>query len=844
MIISIRSTIANLTSSTSSPSRFSTSLSAPTVYTNLGQDYSSQSPPPGHLETSPKARALRRAARAALVDAYRRFVLSELTRRLPAYSYRDTNGHYQGVYGGGFCVWILHSMRRRAQDRIDQLFEEAQMFVSEEAHDRHVFLSGVLQLPEQSGAQVQPLEIELPSNPGGLEETAPVEEEEDETTTETDGSSVRTPSSGSHLHDIFVRLPTSTSSHSQMLSSADLQTECQHTAHEPDSLFPTTPSPSPPNSPTPPTSPTLLNSPSSPRSDDIPSPMPVFSSRPTSSTLSQNLSGAALLEYNELSDLRERLWQLAMFAESQNRIVAEEVRSRLEVLTVRSRRRAWSAGEFRIGRGAQARNCQTNVAFSSRSQYGFSVPFRSSPLARFSCTAEDLEKEYEMNSERSSSRDSVFAVADFPSYPRCFTAAKGEIDGVSEGERAEDPPLVDGEFELYEEFPGPSPLDMRGRRGRRHNRRKDLLEMGIGTGSVHRLFPVSEELEGEGEEAVDLEFRVALGGGIAAYGPARGRRIERTGRTFMGCDDVAVEGDEDEEKIGHSQETLVDDDGLVDPRELDIELGFGFDFHQQGSGRGFLGHDDLFEDDDDDDEEDDEEDEFKFDLSSQLERPKIRPRVRTSSIFMPKDATAQPLRHKNAPITRIGGSLSQPANFASSSHNLLLFSSLSKSPPLRSGRAAPSQVSSYPILDISRTTTPASIPSPEVAEIEIRLVDDSPCSSTHSSSLNPHLQVQNSSSLWRSVTPNANVMKSLPAAPLPIHVPLEIGIHDGGPEEFTLAMDLPRAVTGGGVNGANGSHSGASGAGKKWMKTIPAAQPSPGRSLKLFNDAHGSMLLS
>ena len=219
--------------------------------------------------------------------------------------------------------------------------------------------------------------------------------------------------------------------------------------------------------------------------------------------------------------------------------------------------------------------------------------------------------------------------------------------------------------------------------------------------------------------------------------------------------------------------------------------------------------------------------------------PKIRPRVRTSSIFMPKDATAQPLRHRSAPITRIGGFLSQPASFASSSHNLLLFSSLSDSSPSRSGRVPTSQVSNSPILDISRTTTPASIPSPEVAEIEIRLVDASPCSPTHSKNSHRH-QVQNSSDLWRSAAPNVNVMKSLPAAPLPLHVPLEIGVHDDGPEEFTLAMDLPRAVTGGVLNGVNGTRNGGT---KRWMRHIPPAQSSPGRSLKLFNDDHGSMVL-
>jgi hypothetical protein len=190
-----------------------------------------------------------------------------------------------------------------------------------------------------------------------------------------------------------------------------------------------------------------------------------------------------------------------------------------------------------------------------QSQYGFAMPFKSSPLARFSWTAEDLEKEDELELETASSRSFVSAVAGFPSYLRPYNISQGDIANIDvthlEDEEAEDNrSLVDGEFELYEEFPGPSPLDLRGRRGRRnHRRRRDILEMGMSGGSMHRLFPVSEELEGEGEEAVDLEFRVALGGGITGYGPVRGRRMERRGRTFMGCDEVPVECDEDEENL-------------------------------------------------------------------------------------------------------------------------------------------------------------------------------------------------------------------------------------------------------------------------------------------------------
>jgi len=723
-------------------------------------------------------------------------------------------------------VWILHSMRRRAQERIDQLFEEAQ---AEQSYDKRVSFSEVRQRLEHIPGETRPGQDSVVV-PHRLEATLTIvpstfDGDEDETATDTDGSSLHTPSSGSHFNQFLVRPPTSTSSYSQALSSSDIQDECQQAAQELDSPFPTTPScsPSPPASPTPPSSPpspTFLDSPSSPTT---PSPIPVFPSRPTSSTLSQNLTDNALLEYNDLMDLRERLLQLAIFADSQNRLAAEEMRSRFDVLTVRSRRRAWSTGAFRVGCGGMARSCQATVGFSLQCQYGFAMPFKSSPLARFSWTAEDLEKDGEVGLE---TRD--FVSAGFPSSFRRLNLSRDELENIHlEDEEAEDDrPLVEGEFELYEEFPGPSPLDLRGRRGRRHHRRRrDMFDMGM-SGSMHRLFPVSEELEDEGEEAVDLEFRVALGGGIAGYGLLRGRRMERKGRTFMGCDEVPVECGEDEEKLGRSQETLVDgiDDDLVDPRELDIELGFGFDFHQKGGGRGFLGHaddDDLF--DQDDDYEDEDEDEFKFDLSSQLERPKIRPRVRTSSTFMPTDVFRQPMKHRMTPKL-----CSQPANFVSSSHNLPFYTPLSKSTP-RSVRTAGTQLSSnHPVIDISRKTTPNVSCEPEVAEIEIRLVEEQ---RTGPYSLKSRHQKQESADIWRSVTANADAMKSLPAAPLPIHVPLEIGVHDEGPEEFTLSMDLPRAAAGGGGNGI--------GTGKK---RIRHTQASPGRSMRLFGDVHGTFV--
>lgn len=777
---------------------------------------------------------------------------------MPAFSYRDDDGKFTGVHGGGFCVWILYSMRRRAQERIDQLLEEAEMVMSERAKDTAVSLS-----PSAVGPDNQQLEwipekqpqLILEKQEGeGLEPTTTmvplIFDDEDETETETDDSSLHTPSTSSHLACYPVRPPTSASFQSQVSSGSQNVMECQQQSPIPSkdsesiaSLSPSSsptlpPSPTPsssPTSPTPPNSPTPSSSqPASPSSESLTG---QISTRPTSSMLSQNLTDTALVEYNHLTDLRERLWHLAMFAESQTRIAAEEVRNRLEVLAVRSRRRAWSVGEFKAGRywpglGAQG-------------PYGFAMPFRSSPLSRFSWTAEDLKKEQEKELQAAFSSSCV-SVAGFPSY-------LGADDSVGEEDVLDLRPLVEREFDLYEEFPGPSPLDLRGgvRRRRNHRRRKDALEFGL-SGGVGRLFPVSEELEGEGEEAVDLEFRVALGGASApSYALLRGRRKERKIRTFMGCDEVHVEGDdEEEEKNSHSQETLVDDE-IVDPRELDIELGFGFDFHQKGDGSGFLGHSDdynLFGHDEDDE---DDEDEFKFDLSAQLERPKIRPRVRTSSIFAPRDI-GQASKVRTTAVSATTGSsssiLCQPVNFAAaptSSHNLPLYPSLSKSAPSsvppRPSRT-PAQHSSHPVLDISRTPSPspAIYYEPDVVDVDIRLGGEYDVSSYphHTPISSYHQKLHHSTSevdLRKRVQAAGVLSKPLLVSPIPM--PFEVGSVWCGDEqeEFTLAMDLPRAVAGG--VGSSGS------TGKRWSRYAGGGggvvTAGHGRSIRLFGDGHG-----
>ena len=293
---------------------------------------------------------LRRTARSNLVDAYRRHVVPELTRRFPK--------------EGGFSVWMLHSMRRRAWERMEDLIEEGSRIQQEhqqllELRQRHEHEEreqqcryhqerakspipmdeqpfGSIFSMEEAGFSATTMDVPLSfSDEGGSTENeneyANVsgingEEVEDDLETITDGSSIHTPSSTSHIGTGFMGSSSSTS--------------------------PTTIQP-----------PTL----SSP-----------FNSHPP-------LPSHFLLEYNHLSCLRQRLHSLILFADTQIRIADEDKRNMDEILLIRGMRRAWLNGELTRRHVGGARTGTSNAM--GQMQWGFAAPFKSSPLARYSWSA-------------------------------------------------------------------------------------------------------------------------------------------------------------------------------------------------------------------------------------------------------------------------------------------------------------------------------------------------------------------------------------------------------------------------------------------------------------------------
>ncbi|RDB19195.1 hypothetical protein Hypma_013649 [Hypsizygus marmoreus] len=140
------------------------------------------SPPPTPVAERPPSstispRARRRKARSELVDTFRRYALTELARRFPS---------------GGYYAWIIQSMLRRTAESLEQLVKQA----------------GGTPVPESAG-HYYPEEFSITA--ASLPPTPDVSDDEDDTfETDTDGSSLHTPSSPHSVDFRHVSLPRQT----------------------------------------------------------------------------------------------------------------------------------------------------------------------------------------------------------------------------------------------------------------------------------------------------------------------------------------------------------------------------------------------------------------------------------------------------------------------------------------------------------------------------------------------------------------------------------------------------------------------------------------------------------
>ncbi|KJA23820.1 hypothetical protein HYPSUDRAFT_200966 [Hypholoma sublateritium FD-334 SS-4] len=603
----------------SNPSGYRTSISS-----IPSPPFSPSGPPIPTPGSSPRTRALRRAARSALVDAYRRFVLGELVRRFyagpdAALTVRDGE-EYTCMYGlenhhqrerGGFCVWILHSMRRRALNRMEQLLEEAGPPPSPQR-----FSATTMDVPlsfsdEEEDELMPDSPVSQDSSERACQTPYPETNAMDVDADDASSASLQGPTNDHPPRPSL--LPRRASSSASV--STDDSSESGSTMRSSSSMSCAS------------TAPSSVESEPEVKEDNSPAPsmkeLPIILHRPRYNSPAggptiDHMSPGARHEYRQLAALRTRLSQLAQFAASQSRVAADEVRSRLEVLAVRSRRRAWlnKALKGPLGKAGGS------------TALGLATPFRSSPLARYVLTADDVVRRQSSLSRSStcssasslssayfrsvSSTSSASSVASatkgssitpFPSsrprlrpkldYGAALAAAVVELadapgasadagsavgggDGLvvttmEEMDEEDDAAPVEQEVEMYQEFNGPA-------RPRRHRRSmQDVALPAAPRVATARLFPVDEERENE-----NAEFTLALSGRPRRHGAQRGTAYAAR-----------------EEVPGVDDEMSCDDD------VPDLELGLGADAVAE-----------IMPDD----------------VESNAKPPQTRPRARTSSM--------------------------------------------------------------------------------------------------------------------------------------------------------------------------------------------------------------------
>ena len=488
-------------------------------------------------------------------------------------------------------------MRRRAMERMEQLLEEAEVeakargYIANVNQELDVGYFGMEPATTAVPLSFSDDEDEMEPPPPGLSST---EKDEDSDSDETDGSSLHTPSTTSHFQCYPGRPPfsrtSSTSSHSiddsSSTSSDDNGKATQDAETKEDKLVAAQAQKSLP---------------------EIPQFQPTTSVLSATPRVMHHLSSASLHEYNRLVELRSRLGHLLLFAASQARVAADEAQSRLEILAVRSRRRAWSNKALSL-------TARSRAGLGGSAIYGLVTPFRSSSLARHMWKAEDFFQEPSSSTTpflsnsltRCSSRG-------FPSYrPRLRPKIQYDIETlaveVDENPFGDDEDLAfapedhlqaaELDCEIYGDMGGPSDPSSLGGRTRQHvrggNRKFTSARPAPGRSGIGRLFPVSEEMDGEVQDHFpdeDQAFEFAVHG--------RHHRAEK--RTFMACEEVTLEDQEED-----------DEDCLEDPHELDVELGFGeFGSPEVPQNVGANGER----------------------ISNKMSRPSISPRVRTTSMM-------------------------------------------------------------------------------------------------------------------------------------------------------------------------------------------------------------------
>jgi hypothetical protein len=354
-------------------------------------------------------RALRWRARSVLVDAFRRFVLPEIISRSTYGSYRNYHAinvdlcgsDGTGRVGAGYYVWTIESVLRRAGERMDNLARMAATAGAEVGRERdrrarsnffprfsvprrktsgsnHLVISTRRSAEEDRAQQERDRrEAEyFASTTQSVQSPHLFSDEEEDTTdlgrpksssqrtnggedtdsieTDTDGSSVHTPSSG---HDTFVFLP-------------------------------------PPSKPGNQNMPPLVPPKSTRGAVRVVSPTPVQAEPPSATLIPEcplpgSLPPTEMAEYKSLSRLTGKLQYLLIGARARATQAESEAKQREVVLEVRSRRRAWLNRSLRSV--PPLTDANGNTCYGYIATCTMSAPYMSSALAKSMWTAEDWE---------------------------------------------------------------------------------------------------------------------------------------------------------------------------------------------------------------------------------------------------------------------------------------------------------------------------------------------------------------------------------------------------------------------------------------------------------------------
>uniref|UniRef100_A0A0W0F0T7 Uncharacterized protein n=1 Tax=Moniliophthora roreri TaxID=221103 RepID=A0A0W0F0T7_MONRR len=368
-------------------------------------------PPPPRLS----ARALRRRARATLVDTFRLCVLPEVGKRvrgvplLPAStsSLIESPGWRSSVTGvTTYYNWAIGSMIKCVKKRLAEVIEEAEECCKDAGVD-----SSAASQPAQNAASLhseggtltgsgsvsvfmtatEETETAISTFTSTIYESFDDSEDHSASDTDTDGSLLHTPAPLSpvlggtgtvayfgvkqgELEAVNMLPPP--------IATAPEEQRSTTTAH----LSPSVDDP-----------PAYSVTPSIPSQEG---PLPLFPSSALSipEPVSQVL-GALYTNYNALVQLHAHLTELLAISKEREREALDEARSREEVLEVRCRRRAWLGRGWGLHRPSLTAKCLGHASpppapwrvLNHGNGNGLVVPFKPSGLGKYSWSAQDWE---------------------------------------------------------------------------------------------------------------------------------------------------------------------------------------------------------------------------------------------------------------------------------------------------------------------------------------------------------------------------------------------------------------------------------------------------------------------